>query len=163
MLYGAQSTCIMGCYPASFCLSQSALMELFPPSQKPLQGVFLNISGECYDGEYLFRLAHDSRGDASLLVLCESYYSEITLQTLSLSLYSLLFSTRLFLVAGLGAWQRQRCCHGNDATELPGQRPCGICDGSEEVHRVLHLCAVFHHAGGRPPQPAPGGEDTRGQ
>lgn len=67
------------------------------------------------------------------------------------------------LVARLGACQRRRSFYGNSATKLPGQRPRGICDRSEEVHRVLHVCAVFHHTWRRPPQPAQSIEDTRGQ
>lgn len=62
-------------------------------------------------------------------------------------------SSSSFSVAGLGTWQRRGSCHGNRTTQLPGQRPCGIRDRSEEVHRVLHLSAVLHHTWRRPPQP----------
>lgn len=53
---------------------------------------------------------------------------------------------RLLSAARLGTWQRRRRFHGDGAAELPGRRPRGIPDGSKEVHRVLHLRAVFHHA-----------------
>lgn len=66
----------------------------------------------------------------------------------------------LVLVARLGASQRGGGFHGDSATKLPGQRPRGLRDGSEEVHRVLHLGAVLHDARRRPPQPAQSCEDA---
>lgn len=86
---------------------------------------------------------------------------------LSVIFFALTFLKFLFvfsvLVAGLGARQRWRSFYGNSATKLPGQRSCGICDRSEEVHRVLHVCSVFHYARRRSPQPTQSIKDTWGQ
>lgn len=52
--------------------------------------------------------------------------------------------------------------HGDGAAQLPGQRPRGPGYRPEEVHPVLDLGAVLHHARRRPPQPRPCREDARG-
>lgn len=104
--------------------------------------------------------------------MCENHYRKKWLTALFPTVWVIFFTLNFSfffsfylsrIVASLGTWQRRSSYYGNSATELPGQRPRGRRDGSEEVHWVLHLCAVFHHAGRRPPQPAQSTQDTRGQ
>lgn len=69
----------------------------------------------------------------------------------------------VIIAPGLGARQRTGGFYGNGAPQLPGQRSRGICDRTQEVFRVLHLCALFHHAGRRAAKPSQTPQDARGQ
>lgn len=159
---------ILSClsWALTLCSSPSVSGAIQPSQSKPLQGILLNIFGRALKPNNSSERLRTTRERETTVSFVRTNVWELIQESVSrfISHSPFFFSLPLSLsVARLGASQTRRRFYGDGATKLPGQRPRGICDGSEEVHRVLHLCAVFHDTRWWPPQPAQSFKDTWGQ